>query len=126
MSTAAMNAVNVEKAGVASGVLTMSRMIGGSVGVAATGAIFQAKLGTGFDPASLVGGSEQGRMMFVDALGSAMGLAALVSAIGFFVAVALVRGKGQTHTTPYPTRESEPRTQPEVASSVHTPEPLAR
>jgi MFS family permease len=80
MSTAAMNAVEVAKAGVASGVLTMSRMIGGSVGVAATGAIFQSKLGSGFDPAGLQGGGEQARNMFVDALGSAMGLAAVVSA----------------------------------------------
>src|ERR671938_651508 len=37
MSTAAMNAVAREKAGVASGVLTMSRMVGGSFGVAAIG-----------------------------------------------------------------------------------------
>ena len=45
MSTAAMNAVSVQKSGVASGVLQMSRMIGASVGVAATGAIFQSQLG---------------------------------------------------------------------------------
>ena len=45
MSTAAMNAVSVQKSGVASGVLQMSRMVGASVGVAATGAIFQAQLG---------------------------------------------------------------------------------
>ena len=45
MSTAAMNAVSVQKSGVASGVLQMSRMIGASVGIAATGAIFQSQLG---------------------------------------------------------------------------------
>jgi EmrB/QacA subfamily drug resistance transporter len=39
MSTAAMNAVAREKAGVASGVLTMSRMVGGTFGVAAIGAL---------------------------------------------------------------------------------------
>jgi len=39
MSTAAMNAVAREKAGVASGVLSMSRMVGGTFGVAATGAL---------------------------------------------------------------------------------------
>ncbi|MDQ2939909.1 MAG: MFS transporter [Actinomycetota bacterium] len=42
MSTAAMNAVPVAKAGIASGVLSMFRMLGGSFGVAAIGALFQA------------------------------------------------------------------------------------
>jgi MFS family permease len=41
MSTAAMNAVEVAKAGVAGGVLSMSRMVGGSLGVAVSGALFQ-------------------------------------------------------------------------------------
>lgn len=41
MSTAAMNAVSADKAGVASGVLSMSRMVGGTFGVAAIGALFQ-------------------------------------------------------------------------------------
>ena len=41
MSTAAMNAVSAHKAGVASGILSMSRMVGGTFGVAAIGALFQ-------------------------------------------------------------------------------------
>src|SRR3954454_20669140 len=41
MTSAAMNAVPVQKAGIASGVLSMFRMVGGSLGVAVTGAIFQ-------------------------------------------------------------------------------------
>ena len=41
MSTAAMNAVAPDKAGVASGILSMSRMVGGTFGVAAIGALFQ-------------------------------------------------------------------------------------
>jgi EmrB/QacA subfamily drug resistance transporter len=41
MTSAAMNAVPVAKAGIASGVLSMFRMVGGSLGVAVTGAIFQ-------------------------------------------------------------------------------------
>jgi EmrB/QacA subfamily drug resistance transporter len=41
MSTAAMNAVEEAKAGVASGILSMSRMVGGTFGVAAVGALFQ-------------------------------------------------------------------------------------
>lgn len=43
MSTAAMNAVPKTKAGVASGVLSMFRMIGGTFGVAALGALFQSE-----------------------------------------------------------------------------------
>ena len=39
MSTAGMNAVHQSKAGVASGVLSMSRMVGGTFGVAAMGAL---------------------------------------------------------------------------------------
>ncbi len=42
MSTAAMNAVDRTKAGVASGVLSMSRMVGGTFGVAVTGALVTA------------------------------------------------------------------------------------
>jgi EmrB/QacA subfamily drug resistance transporter len=41
MSTAAMNSVNPDKAGVASGTLSMNRMLGGTFGVAALGALFQ-------------------------------------------------------------------------------------
>jgi hypothetical protein len=92
MSTAAMNAVSAQKSGVASGVLQMSRMIGASVGVAATGAIFQAQLGSGFDPASLAAAPEQARATFVDALSSAMLLAGFVVVAGLVVALTLVRG----------------------------------
>jgi hypothetical protein len=41
MSTAAMNSVDPTKAGGASGILSMSRMVGGTFGVAAVGALFQ-------------------------------------------------------------------------------------
>ena len=41
MSTAAMNAVDQTKAGLASGILSMSRMVGATFGVAAVGALFQ-------------------------------------------------------------------------------------
>lgn len=43
MSTAAMNAVSKTKAGIASGVLSMFRMVGGTFGVAALGALFQSE-----------------------------------------------------------------------------------
>jgi hypothetical protein len=42
MSTAAMNAVDRTKAGVASGTLSMSRMVGGTFGVAVMGALVTA------------------------------------------------------------------------------------
>ena len=100
MSTAAMNAVSTDKAGIASGILTMMRMVGGSVGVAATGAIFQSRLGSGFDPAALASGSAQARADFVDALASALGLAMVVVLIGAAVAVLSLRGRGRRAAAP--------------------------
>ena len=99
MSTAAMNAVSAQKSGVASGVLQMSRMIGASVGVAATGAIFQSQLGSGFDPASLATAPEQARATFVDALSSAMLLAGFVVVAGLVVSLTLVRGARASGST---------------------------
>ena len=94
MSTAAMNAVTQNKAGIASGILQMSRMIGGSVGVAATGAIFQAQMG-GFDPSALAAGGASARIDFVGALGSAMGVSAAIVVVGALIAVATIRGSGR-------------------------------
>jgi MFS family permease len=92
MSTAAMNAVSHHKAGIASGILQMSRMIGGAVGVAATGAIFQAQLGA-FDPAALATGGEAARADFVHALSSAMEVSAFVALTGALIALATIRGR---------------------------------
>lgn len=55
MTMAAMNAVPVQKAGIASGVLSMFRMVGGSLGIAVTGAIFQGLVSSKLD--SLLGGT---------------------------------------------------------------------
>jgi EmrB/QacA subfamily drug resistance transporter len=41
MSTAAMNSVSTSKAGVASGILSMARMVGATFGIAVLGALFQ-------------------------------------------------------------------------------------
>jgi EmrB/QacA subfamily drug resistance transporter len=49
MSTAAMNAVADIKAGIASGILSMNRMIGGTLGVAVIGAVFQAAASSKLD-----------------------------------------------------------------------------
>lgn len=75
MSTAAMNAVDPTKAGVASGILSMNRMIGGTLGVAVLGAL----VGTPGDPAG-----------FVSSLGGALKIAAAVAAAGAVVSWVLV------------------------------------
>lgn len=57
MSTAAMAAMPGEKAGIASGVLAMDRVLAGSVALAAVGAVFHALLGDGHSFAASVAGS---------------------------------------------------------------------
>ena len=85
MTSAAMNAVPVHKAGIASGVLSMFRMVGGSLGVAVTGAIFQARVGASFETAS--------PQQFVDALGFAMTVCAAVALFGAAVGAVAIRAK---------------------------------
>ncbi len=85
MTSAAMNAVPVEKAGIASGVLSMFRMVGGSLGVAVTGAIFQGSVGASFASAS--------PQEFVDALGYAMSVCAGVAALGAVIGAVTIRAK---------------------------------
>jgi EmrB/QacA subfamily drug resistance transporter len=113
MSAAAMNAVAPQKAGVASGILSMSRMVGGTFGVAAMGALIvglgRARLGDLLPalPAaerdaiaeSLGAGaatSGTGRVAaaaqeaFVSALNSGMRIGAIVAVVGAAAAWALV------------------------------------
>jgi len=73
MSTAAMNAVDRAKAGVASGTLSMSRMVGGTFGVAALGALIAAVGRSDLDQ-SLPNASAGVRDRLVDGLGSGVGL----------------------------------------------------
>ena len=88
MTSAAMNAVPVEKAGIASGVLSMFRMVGGSLGVAVTGAIFQGSVGVSdFSAAS--------PQQFVTALGHAMSVSAVVAVVGAVVGATAIRAKHQ-------------------------------
>jgi MFS family permease len=75
MSTAAMNAVDPSKAGVASGILSMSRMIGGVLGVAV--------LGSFIGQTAAVGD-------FVDSLGQGLLIGAFVAAAGAIVAWRLI------------------------------------
>jgi EmrB/QacA subfamily drug resistance transporter len=70
MTSAAMNAVPVQKAGIASGVLSMFRMVGGSLGVAVTGAIFQGLVSSKLDSLLSGGGVTAGqRQAVADQLG---------------------------------------------------------
>jgi EmrB/QacA subfamily drug resistance transporter len=90
MTSAAMNAVAVEKAGIASGVLSMFRMVGGSLGVAVTGAIFQASVGGAtFESAA--------PQQFVDGLSSAMWVSAAVTVAGALLAAVAIRAKPREH-----------------------------
>ena len=84
MTTAAMNAVSVDKAGIASGVLSMFRMVGGSLGVAVTGAIFQGAVG---NPETATPAD------FVDALGHAMTVSGVVALAGAAIAAAAIRAR---------------------------------
>jgi EmrB/QacA subfamily drug resistance transporter len=69
MSTAAMNSVDRAKAGVASGILSMTRMVGGTFGVAVMGAII-ATLGRSRLATLLPHASATQRTAYVDALGA--------------------------------------------------------
>src|SRR4051812_26337105 len=112
MSTAAMNAVAPEKAGVASGILSMSRMVGGTFGIAVMGALI-ATLGRSklddllpslpaarrADLAESLGaggarvGGAVGRAVqeaYVSALNSGLRLGAAVALFGALVAWALI------------------------------------
>ncbi len=91
MTSAAMNAVAVEKAGIASGVLSMFRMVGGSLGIAVTGAIFQGAAGTSFEAAT--------PQHFVDGLSEAMLVSAAVALIGAVIAAATIRAKPKAIST---------------------------
>jgi EmrB/QacA subfamily drug resistance transporter len=75
MSTAAMNSVDQSKAGVASGILSMSRMVGGTLGVAVLGAFI-----------GRPGASQE----FVHSLGQGLKVGAAVAALGAVVAWALI------------------------------------
>jgi EmrB/QacA subfamily drug resistance transporter len=130
MSTAAMNAVVPEKAGVGSGILSMNRMVGATFGVAALGALFQhlarnelatRLAGTGVSKAQQdkivhslgVGGGDSmppqvahaARDAFIHALSSGMWLSASVAAFGVLLAFWLIAPK--TAKQPEPARQAE-------------------
>ena len=136
MSTAAMNAVEPQKAGVGSGILSMSRMVGGTFGVAALGALFQhiatndiahalagtgvsaaqqerlvASLGTASDGANLPPvAAEAANNAFIHALASGMWLSAGVAALGAVLAFRLIGDK--------PAPRLDPAKHPEAAATA--------
>ena len=131
MSTAAMNSVAPEKAGVGSGILSMSRMVGATFGVAAIGALFQHlarneladKLaGTGVSAGEReqlvhsLGAGSQGESLppqvvtashdaFIHAFANGMWLSAGVAALGAVLAFWLIQPK--TAERPDPARRPE-------------------
>ena len=128
MSTAAMNAVDRSKAGAASGVLSMSRMVGSTFGVAVMGALVttigHSKLNQSLPnvPAHVrstiasalgSGAAPHGRTTpqiiaavreaFVSSLGTGLLVGAIATMIGAFVAWALIEnrpGHGQVASSP--------------------------
>lgn len=124
MSTAAMNSVDRTKAGVASGVLSMSRMVGGTFGVAAMGALIsglgrhkldeslprlpagtreQLADGLGAGGGAAASGSAQVHdavtQAFLYALNDSLRLAAVVSALGALLAYLLIEPGAPKHET---------------------------
>jgi EmrB/QacA subfamily drug resistance transporter len=92
MTSAAMNAVAVEKAGIASGVLSMFRMVGGSLGVAVTGAIFQGVAGSSFETAT--------PQAFVEGLGDAMWVSTAVAVLGAAIAALAINARPKRVSLP--------------------------
>jgi hypothetical protein len=133
-----MNAVSPAKAGVASGILSMSRMVGGTFGVAAIGALFQhlarnelenELAGTGVSSAArerivenLGSGNEGGltpqaaeaaHSVFVHALSTGMWLAAGVAFVGVLIALFTIDSK--------PAERGQPAARPEAATEISAP-----
>jgi EmrB/QacA subfamily drug resistance transporter len=146
MSTAAMNAVDRTKAGVASGVLSMSRMVGGTFGVAIMGALVTAigkskidsglphlashtrsaianGLGAGVTPAGHASPHVTSvvREAFVSALGTGLTIGASVTLVGAAVAFSLVKhGASQAPAAAGSTADSEPTIPPEATEAELT------
>jgi len=146
MSTAAMNAVDRTKAGVASGVLSMSRMVGGTFGVAIMGALLTAigkskidsglphlaagtrsaianGLGAGVTPAGHASAHVTAvvREAFVSALGTGLTIGAGVTLIGACVAFLFVKhGASQAPAAKPATTDPEPEIPAEAAEAELT------
>jgi MFS family permease len=135
MSTAAMNAVAPEKAGVGSGILSMNRMVGATFGVAAIGALFQHLAGNELSDKLAGTGVTKGQQdeivhslgaggggdmspqvahaahdAFIHAFSSGMWLSAGVAALGVLLAIWLIE--------PKKVERPDPARQPEAAAEA--------
>jgi EmrB/QacA subfamily drug resistance transporter len=138
MSTAAMNAVDRRKSGAASGVVSMSRMVGGTVGLAVMGALMttigrsrldsslphlpapaRAKLASALGSGAAPGGHASVHVVqalhhaFVSALAAGLRVGAAVAFVGALLAVWLI---GPAHARPAAAGASEQRT-PEAVTA---------
>jgi EmrB/QacA subfamily drug resistance transporter len=138
MSTAAMNSVVPEKAGVGSGILSMNRMVGATFGVAAIGALFQhlardelahSLAGTSITTAQQeqivhnLGAGGGGALppqvataahdAFIHALSNGMWLSAGVAAFGVLLAFLMIQ--------PKTARQPDAARRPEAAAEVASP-----
>jgi hypothetical protein len=141
MSTAAMNAVDRTKAGVASGVLSMSRMVGGTFGVAVMGALvttigrsnlnsslphvsaavrakLASSLGGGAVPGQHVPANiaEAVRHAFISSLGTGLTLGAIVVVVGAVVAYRLVAPKAKLTASSPAAEQDEDQVRVEIAA----------
>ena len=138
MSTAAMNSVSADKAGVASGVLSMFRMVGGTFGVAVTGALIStigsSRLASALPAATQgqidalteriasggagLGGRESVAVQqaFLDALNTSLKIGSLVAVIGAFFAWRLIADRAER-----PVEQAEPAADAVLVETAHEP-----
>ena len=85
-AAAAIRALPVDKSGVGSAVLNAFRQVGGSMGIAFLGAIMAHQIGDLQGPAVF-----QNKQLFVDALSTALTVAAAIAVLGAVVSFVLIR-----------------------------------
>jgi MFS family permease len=139
MSTAAMNSVDRTKAGVASGVLSMSRMVGGTFGVAVMGALIttigrsqidqhlpqlpaatRAAIANSLGGGGTVHASPQVvatvREAFVSALGTGLTIGAIVTLVGGVAAWTLIRSTSSARADTSAERQADASVPAEIAA----------
>jgi EmrB/QacA subfamily drug resistance transporter len=100
-TAAAMGSVSRDKAGVGSAVLNSARQVGGSLGIAVTGAIVASGLSNG-----LAAGDTR-QVAFTSGLHDGLQVAALIALAGSFVGFATIRKQHHAEPEPVPAAELE-------------------